>query len=425
MTFKTSVDRAALAIENLDFADGTLSLGIDGRRLIAETVLYPAGEAYQPPEPRKFGYSGWTASMYARGATTENALYLCYETNGKVKVSVRPRAGEAYELEFEGSTLDDAVRAAEREDAMITAAREALKAKPPALVYRPNGDTDDWGMIRRSNGNLFAVVRRPLAEVEANEARRAKTDPFEALSRLLISATEGIVSHPDDSRRALVELCASIAAGEKTRSDAVSQDIDATDWDKVAARHHAEAAERIRLGILGVLETFKSPDDEASSSGTFPSSVKKTTETAKPRVSVLDMSRFPQRTDDFRSMLRVPVLFSPIMGSPERFVIGCVCSDDDGIHLERANKLDRLVRLFGELSQGAIEAIEIVLDALSSAIHTDEFLFDSYRSPVSGFAFGERETTEGRSLQEAGSLWMSAMSSLYTQAPATTAAEQS
>jgi hypothetical protein len=260
MTFKNSVDRAALAIENLDFSDGTLSLGLDGRRLLAETVLYAAGEVYQPGEPGKFGDNGWTAFMYGRGATTENALYLCYEKNGKAKVSVRPRAGEEYELEFEGSTLDDAVRAAEREDAMITAAREALKAKPPALVYRPNGDIDDWGMIRRSNGKLFAVVRRPLPEAEANEARRAKTDPFEALSRLLISATEGIVSQPDDGRRTLVELCASIAAGEKSRSEAVSQDIGAAEWDKVAARHHAEAAERIRLGILGVLETFKSPD---------------------------------------------------------------------------------------------------------------------------------------------------------------------
>ncbi|MCS4088428.1 hypothetical protein [Rhizobium sp. BK176] len=262
MTFKTSVDRAALAIENLEFADGTLALGIDDRRRIAETVLYAAGEVYQPPEPRKFGYSGWTAFMYGRGATTENALYLCYEKHGKVKASVRPRGGEEYELQFEGSTLDDAMLAAEREDAMITAAREALKGKPPALVYRPNGDTDDWGMIRRSNGNLFAVVRRPLPEAEANEARSTKTDPFEALSRLLISASERIVSQPDDARRTLVELCASIASGEKARSDAVSQDIDTTEWDKVAARHHGEAADRIRLGILGVLETFKSSDDE-------------------------------------------------------------------------------------------------------------------------------------------------------------------
>jgi hypothetical protein len=262
MTFQTSVDRAALAIEQLDFADGTLSLDIDGRRLLAETVLYAAGEVYLPPERKKFGYNGWTEFMYGRGATSENGLYLCYEKNGKAKASVRPHGGEQYELEFEGSTIEDAVRAAEREDAMITAAREALKAKPPALVYRPNGDIDDWGMIRRSNGNLFAVVRRPLPEAEANDARRTKTDPFEALGRLLISASEGIVSQPDDALRTLIELCASIAAGEKTRSEAVLLDIDATEWDKVAARNHAEAAERIRLGILAALETFKSQDDE-------------------------------------------------------------------------------------------------------------------------------------------------------------------
>jgi hypothetical protein len=153
---------------------------------------------------------------------------------------------------------------------------------------------------------------------------------------------------------------------------------------------------------------------------------KVTADPATPRVRfALDKSRFPQRTDDFRSVLRVPVLFSPIMGSPERFVIGCVCRDDDGIHLERANKLDRLDGLFGELSQGALAAMEIALDALSSAIHTDEFLFDTYRSPVSGFAFGEREMAEGRSLQETGCDWMSAMSSLYAREFAAAEAEKS
>jgi hypothetical protein len=127
----------------------------------------------------------------------------------------------------------------------------------------------------------------------------------------------------------------------------------------------------------------------------------------------LDKSRFPHRTDDLRSVVRVPVLFSPIMGSPERFAIGCVCHDGDGIHLERANKLDRLEGIFGRQASGAVAAIEIALSALSDAIHAGDFRFDTYHPVVSGFAFGDQETTEGRSLQEAGVLWMSAMSSLY------------
>ncbi|MCS4088429.1 hypothetical protein [Rhizobium sp. BK176] len=135
---------------------------------------------------------------------------------------------------------------------------------------------------------------------------------------------------------------------------------------------------------------------------------------ALPRIGVaLDRSRFPQRTADFRSVSLVPVLFSPIMGSPERFVVGCLCSDRDSIHLERANKLDRLTCLFGEQSKGAVAAIEIALDALSGSIHTDDFLIDTYRSPVSNCRLGETENREGRSLQEAGIFWMSAMSSLY------------
>ncbi|MCZ7862511.1 hypothetical protein O9X98_14145 [Agrobacterium salinitolerans] len=146
---------------------------------------------------------------------------------------------------------------------------------------------------------------------------------------------------------------------------------------------------------------------------------KNTADSVTPRVRLaLDKSCFPQQTDDFRSVRCVPVLFSPIMGSPERFAIGCVCRDDGGIHLERANRLDRLKGLLGSQTQGAVTAIEIALDALSEAIHVQGLLFDSYRSPVSGFAFGEMEKTEGRSLEQVGTLWMSAMSSLYERPPA-------
>lgn len=260
MTFKDSVDRAALAIENLEFADGTLTLGIDGRRLVAETVLQAAVDAYLPATSKQFGHHGWHENVHGLFASTDNGVYYCYARNGKATAFISS-GGEVRQIMFDGSTIEDAIRAAEREDAYILAIGDMLKSPQPTLAYRPNGDTDDWGMIRRSNGKLFAVVRRPLPEAEANEARRTKTDPFEALSRLLISASEGIVSQPDDARRTLVNLCASIATGEKARSEAVSQDIDATEWDKVAARHHAEAAERIRLGILSVLETFK-PSDE-------------------------------------------------------------------------------------------------------------------------------------------------------------------
>jgi hypothetical protein len=261
MTFKNSVDRAVLAIEQLAIADGTFSLDIAERKLVAETVLHAAADAYRHSGADKFGYHGWHENLHGRFASTQNGVYACYAKGGKATAYVSS-GGETREISFDGSTIKDAILAAEQHDAYMQAIGDAWFTKPPALSYRPNGDTDDWGMIRRSNGKLFAVVRRPLPEAEASEARRAKTDPFETLSRLLMAASEGILSQPDDARRTLVELCASIAAGEKTRSDAVADDIDATEWDKVAARHHAEAAERIRRGIMGILETFNSTDDE-------------------------------------------------------------------------------------------------------------------------------------------------------------------
>lgn len=55
------------------------------------------------------------------------------------------------------------------------------------LVYRPNRH-DDWGMIRTKDGELFAVVRCPIGEEEADRHRANKTDPFEPLARRLISA---------------------------------------------------------------------------------------------------------------------------------------------------------------------------------------------------------------------------------------------
>jgi hypothetical protein len=129
----------------------------------------------------------------------------------------------------------------------------------------------------------------------------------------------------------------------------------------------------------------------------------------------LNKALFPQRGDDFVSVTRVPVMYSPLLGSPESFVIGAVCYDGNGIHLERANSLGRLDCFYGQQSVGAIVAIEFALDDLSEAIKAPGFVLDRYRPSVSGLAFGEQERVEGRSLQEVGSSWMTAMSSLYAR----------
>ncbi|OWK23967.1 hypothetical protein AJ87_26630 [Rhizobium yanglingense] len=127
----------------------------------------------------------------------------------------------------------------------------------------------------------------------------------------------------------------------------------------------------------------------------------------------LNRALFPQRSDDFVSVTRVPVMYSPLLGSPESFVIGAVCYDGRGIHLERANSLSRLECFYGQQSIGAIVAIEFALDDLSEAIKSADFSLGRYRPSVSGLAFGEEERVEGRSLQEVSSSWMTAMSSLY------------
>lgn len=134
-------------------------------------------------------------------------------------------------------------------------AEAVLKATAPtgpsksALAYRPN-EFDDWGMIRNGDGTMFATVRRPTSLEEDNEARRTKTDPYEGIALLLISAAEGIMSEPLDARKRMIELCAAVAGYEKARSLAKSEDVEAANWERVEARHHADAAERIRRDIL-------------------------------------------------------------------------------------------------------------------------------------------------------------------------------
>ena len=255
------VKLGADAIEKLNFPDGILPLGIEGRKMLAEAVLNAAADAYAPPKASTFGYHGWYEHSYdARFASTDHGAYECFAMNGEVRAYRQPRDGTARRtLTVDGSTIEDAMRTAEREDALISAIKSAgEEAQKPSLAYRPN-EFDDWGMIRNSDGTMFATVRRPLSSEQADEARRTKTDPYEAISLLLISAAEGIMSEPLDARKRLIEMCAAAATAEKARSLAVREDSEAADWERVAASYHAEAAERIRTAILLLSDTFAPP----------------------------------------------------------------------------------------------------------------------------------------------------------------------
>lgn len=245
------------AIEKLNFLDGVLPLGIEGRKMIAEAELNAAATACAPPEASTFGYHGWHENTYGRFASTEHGMYECYARNGEARAFRNPRDGsDRRTLTVGGSTIEDAMRAAEREDALISAIKSEAEEPPkPSLAYRPN-EFDDWGMIRNSDGTMFATVRRPLSIEQADEARRTKTDPYEAISLMLISAAEGIMSEPLDARKRLVEMCAAVAAAEKARNVAESENIETAEWERVAASYHAEAAERIRKAILLLADTF-------------------------------------------------------------------------------------------------------------------------------------------------------------------------
>jgi hypothetical protein len=126
----------------------------------------------------------------------------------------------------------------------------------------------------------------------------------------------------------------------------------------------------------------------------------------------LNADLFPKKTDDFSLIARIPVLYRPIMGSPERFVVGALCHDANRRHVERANCLSRLNGLYDGNEVGVILAIEVGLDALQTSLVDTDFSHRSYRSPVSGLVLGDEEIVEGRSLEEVAKTWLEAASSL-------------
>lgn len=126
----------------------------------------------------------------------------------------------------------------------------------------------------------------------------------------------------------------------------------------------------------------------------------------------LNAALFPKKTGDFSRVARIPVLYRPIIGSPEQFVVGVLCHSANGRYLERANCLSRLNGLYAPGAVGVIVAIEIGLDTLQASLAEQDFHPKSFRSPVSGLILGDEENVEGRSLEEVARTWLEALSSL-------------
>ncbi|RVO57771.1 hypothetical protein [Sinorhizobium meliloti] len=128
----------------------------------------------------------------------------------------------------------------------------------------------------------------------------------------------------------------------------------------------------------------------------------------------LTQTVFPYPDQGFVRAKRTPVLYQPLLGSPEQFVVGAIAFDGSKSHMERANRLNRLECFYGSQAAGAILAIEISLDELAADLAVDPSLSDSeYQTPTSGIMLGATQDVEGPSLAAIARSWLAGMSSLY------------
>ena len=114
-----------------------------------------------------------------------------------------------------------------------------------------------------------------------------------------------------------------------------------------------------------------------------------------------------------------PVLFRPIMGSPEQFVIGIAVVGESGVHLERANQLHRLECVFAESSEMAITIAETALNVIEADLSKrSASALTDFKPIISGVLLGDVREAQGISLQQIAASWMAAMSSLYMRSSA-------
>ncbi len=127
----------------------------------------------------------------------------------------------------------------------------------------------------------------------------------------------------------------------------------------------------------------------------------------------LSPAQFPQTEALFQGRW-APVYLSPILGSPERFVIAVAAVGKDGFHIEAANALKRLECLYGRAAETAMFAAEVALEELNAAIAARGSAALTEGALVfSGVNIGEVSDGEARSPRHLARTWMSALSSLY------------
>lgn len=113
-----------------------------------------------------------------------------------------------------------------------------------------------------------------------------------------------------------------------------------------------------------------------------------------------------------------PVYLSPILGSPERFIIAVAVVGADGFHVEEANALKRLECLYGRAAETAMFAADVALEGLRSVLAADgPSALKEGVLVFPGVSIGEVYEGEARTLRDLGRTWMSALSSLYRYTP--------
>ena len=127
----------------------------------------------------------------------------------------------------------------------------------------------------------------------------------------------------------------------------------------------------------------------------------------------LKPEQFPSLNQPVRAKW-APIFLSPVLGSPERLVIGVVAVNGSGFHIERANALRRFECLYGAAAETAIFAAELALDELEAdcAGRGMDALTDPHPG-FSGVSIGNVSEGEAPSLAEIARTWMTSLSSLH------------
>lgn len=131
------------------------------------------------------------------------------------------------------------------------------------------------------------------------------------------------------------------------------------------------------------------------------------------------MTNFGVTFDDFPALdASKPVTWAAIICNPkeaswERFVVGVVAVNDDGFHIEAANRLSRLACLYENRAAPVVLSVEIAISWLTKVLASGVSDLNRLSFPVGNISIGESHEVVGLSCREVSRLWMETLSSFY------------